>query len=152
MGLQAKNNQQICVCARATRRKERGGGGGVVSGRRAFFHPQLSSQPSKLIAGQLVSMLVSVKKGKVFFTAYQISRQKVDVSFFVFVFYLSFVFFLDFSQILIIHKQCGDEPKSNQWNELLKRCFPQRQGWCLNRFMVHLAANTKKITIYLSQA
>lgn len=56
------------------------------------------------------------KERKSFFTANQISRQKVDV-------FSCFVcsFFLDFGQILKIHQQCGDGPKSNQWNELPKR-------------------------------
>lgn len=56
---------------------------GMWVGDGLLFHPQLSSEPSKLIAGQLVCMLNYCslqKKKKVFVTANQTSCQKVVVS------------------------------------------------------------------------
>lgn len=81
------------------------------AGDRLFFHPQLSLEPSKLIAGQLVCMLnyCSLQKKKKILSL----QTKHPVR--------------KLLCLCLVLTECGDEPKSNHWNELLKSSFPHIQ-------------------------
>lgn len=149
MGLQAKNNLQICFHASANRRKERGGGGGEdVGGRQVSFSSTALTRTFKVNLRSVSVHAEDLEKKK------SLCHCRLDI--------LSggwrlchfFYFFLFFQNLYSKPAMWWwNKIKSLEWaaEELFSTLMYKDCIWTGAEFMLHLAANQKKrkeITIY----